>query len=574
MRGPFLGAFVRPARLGWVVFWLLGTLATTAATARQVGPETQAQRLLVRGMTRAYLDDHEQALQFYEQALRLTPGEPTLLSAMAESYAALDDLQTALFYAEQARSLAPETRYYHQHLIQLFIQAGETTRAAEACHSLLATFPDHLPTLRLLATLEAGAGHLEAALSALETVAARTAPTQALLAEMLQLYLRLGDDDGTEATLKSLLDVSDHPETHRKMLGDLYVRQGRTGEAAALYENALRERPGDVEAAMALAGLYRRLGRDAAADTLLAHTLAVPSATPAQLMARATAFRDRAGDDPHATTLARTLVRQVLRRQPGHPDALLLLGTLLFDEGAFAAAADTLALALEQNPRDPMTWDRTAEAYLKAFRPARAADVAEEGLMLFPGRPALLRAAAFGRLRAGDRGAAREHFEEALALREEEAPADSTERADLLSGLALTFPADAVRADSLFSRALALAPASAPVLNRYAAALADRGRDLPRALELAERARRQDPGNPAFLTTLGWVHFQMNHLEEALQWLERAVDAGGDARTYERAGDVLARMGRFDEARRRWRHALELTPDNRSLQTKLEQQPH
>lgn len=556
------------------VLWGLLLLLAVPVAAQPVSPETQAERLLVRGMTQAYLDDHARAIELYEQALRLTPGRPTLLSALADAYTALDDLASARFYARQALAAAPDNLHYHEQVIHLAMKAGDDAEALAACHTLLQAFPGHRPTLRTLARLEAAAGHPKAALEALRTLAARAAPDAGMLTEMLQLYTRLEDEAGMERTLRSLIRLADDPAEYGRMLARLYERQGRPDEAVTLYEGLLSRNPDDAATALALASAYREAGRSAEADTLLARTLAGTAATPDQLLARAHLFLERDPTGAPARAAALMLARQALARAPRHAGALRLIGDLFFDDGAYAAAADTLARALEADPRDPARWDRAVEAYLRAARPLPAARLAEDGLLLFPGRPTLLRARAEAALAAGDDARARAFLTDALTALDDTAPDDAPTRALLLATLARTHGEAPTRADSLLDRALTLAPAAPPVQQQAAEVYLRQGRRLGQALEMARQAREADPTSASFLTTLGTVHLRLDHLEEAHRWTAAALEAGGGAPALERAGDVLARMGRFDEARQRWQAALDRVPGRRSLQQKLEALAH
>ena len=53
---------------------------------------------------------------------------------------------------------------------------------------------------------------------------------------------------------------------------------------------------------------------------------------------------------------------------------------------------------------------------------------------------------------------------------------------------------------------------------------ANRGKDLDRALELAHAVNEEDPGNPAYLDTLGYVHMKMGRHKEARQLFSAALE--------------------------------------------------
>ncbi len=71
-------------------------------------------------------------------------------------------------------------------------------------------------------------------------------------------------------------------------------------------------------------------------------------------------------------------------------------------------------------------------------------------------------------------------------------------------------------------RALALAPDDPVAMNAVAYALALAGRDLDRAIDLAERALAADPENVDVLDTLGWALCRAGRAREGRVWLERA----------------------------------------------------
>ncbi|WP_457653583.1 tetratricopeptide repeat protein [Rhodocaloribacter sp.] len=553
-------------------FLLAGLLLTPAAhlVAAQTPEEMQAERIFVRGMTRAYLDDHEAALRFYQEALRLTPNRPAILSAVAASHAALDDVPTAIFYAEQARALDPANVYYHRQVAELYERSGDVARAAAAYDTLLAAHPGDTRALLALARLQAARGRLEDALDVFERLRARSGDDPEVLAQMLELYSRLGDRAGIEATLRTLIRLA--PDAaYRRMLGELYVREGRMDDAAALYEALLEDDPSDVETLLALSDLYRRTGRTGRADSLLDRSMRDEHATADQILARAEPFLERAASDPAAAAAARRLLHRALAREPQHYEALRALGELLFETGDYAEAEARLYEALRHNPRDPALWTRAATAALFAGRPLRAAEIADEGLILFPGHVDLLRAAALGYLDAYRNEDALARFEEALDLLDEAPDGDARLRADLLAGLGMIYTRrrDFHAADSLYARALAVDPDHAVALNNLAYSLAERGLDLDRALDLARRALDLAPENPSFMDTLGWVYLQRDDLENAEKWLGRAVGGGGTL-ALEHYGDLQARLGRLDAAREYWQRAFERRPESAALRSKLE----
>jgi len=124
----------------------------------------------------------------------------------------------------------------------------------------------------------------------------------------------------------------------------------------------------------------------------------------------------------------------------------------------------------------------------------------------------------------------------------------------------------ASEAEVLFERLVEEDPADAAAANYLGYMWADSGVELERALELIRVAVETEPGNSAYLDSLGWVHFRLGNLDEAEQWLRQALASdgdGADATVLSHMGEVMAVRGRTEEARRLLRRALDLGCEHR-----------
>jgi tetratricopeptide (TPR) repeat protein len=84
------------------------------------------------------------------------------------------------------------------------------------------------------------------------------------------------------------------------------------------------------------------------------------------------------------------------------------------------------------------------------------------------------------------------------------------------------------RAMAELDRILRIHPDLSSVANDLAFLLADHGRggkDLDRALTLARKAQSLNPENPSLLDTLGWVHYRLGDMKQAVEWLAKAQAA-------------------------------------------------
>lgn len=112
-----------------------------------------------------------------------------------------------------------------------------------------------------------------------------------------------------------------------------------------------------------------------------------------------------------------------------------------------------------------------------------------------------------------------------------------------------------------FEKALELDPQNHLAMNDYAYALAEHDRDLQKALQLAQRAIAIKSDIGAYRDTLGWVLYKLGRYEEALKQLRLAVQTAPEtAELRYHLAAVYAKLGRKDDALVELEKALALQP--------------
>jgi len=203
--------------------------------------------------------------------------------------------------------------------------------------------------------------------------------------------------------------------------------------------------------------------------------------------------------DPENLPLAR-LEAQALR-QSGKPDQ------------AFAV----LEGVVQKRPNDPEVFIALAELYSDAGRGAQAVKVLQDAQAKFPSDMSLT-------------------FELAAVFEKQKKFAES---------------------EAVFRQLLAKEPDHAGALNYLGYMLAERGERLNESVDLIQRALKLDPDNGSYLDSLGWAYFKSGKFDLAAEHLKRAADQlVTNSVVQDHYGDVLARLGRYDQAIAAWTRAL------------------
>jgi tetratricopeptide (TPR) repeat protein len=114
-----------------------------------------------------------------------------------------------------------------------------------------------------------------------------------------------------------------------------------------------------------------------------------------------------------------------------------------------------------------------------------------------------------------------------------------------------------MESEAQFLQLIAKEPENAPALNYLGYMLAERGERLEESVQYLKRALAIDPENGSYLDSIGWAYYKDGKFDLALDNLKRAADRlTANSVVQSHYGDVLFRLGKYDEAIEAWNRAL------------------
>jgi Flp pilus assembly protein TadD len=114
-------------------------------------------------------------------------------------------------------------------------------------------------------------------------------------------------------------------------------------------------------------------------------------------------------------------------------------------------------------------------------------------------------------------------------------------------------------------RVLELKPNDADAMNALGYTLADRTDKKDEALTLIEKALKLKPDEPAIIDSLGWAHYRLGHMDDAVRQLRTAYSKQPDAEIAAHLGEVLWVSGHKDEAKKVWEQGRKKDAKNKVL---------
>lgn len=113
-------------------------------------------------------------------------------------------------------------------------------------------------------------------------------------------------------------------------------------------------------------------------------------------------------------------------------------------------------------------------------------------------------------------------------------------------------------------------PDNAIALNALGYVLVNQNIRLDEAEQLLNRAIQLQPGEPAILDSLGWLHYRRGYLDRALNYLQQAYREFPDPEVAAHLGEVLWQSGQRGQAIKVWQQGLQRDPDSQIILETIE----
>lgn len=527
----------------------------------------QARQHFVEGSLLEMQGEYEKAIEEFKKALALDES-PAIYYALSKSYLELGRLAQAAEAGRQAVQRDEERLSYRENLASVYIRARELDEAIEQYEKIVELDPNNTQAFYTLARLYQIDKPLRA-LEIYEIMLNRFGDQIEILAQVADLNNALGRHDDAAEVLNRMLDLDPGNPTILITLGTTYLHAEKFEDAKAIFVDLFESHPDDIDVLTSLVDVYVQLDDFETAAIYLRDVVMnedLPLEMKMQLGQIFVSYieLDEEGDDDRMK-LAGPVFDAIIEQHPGEAEPHFFRGIIAIFSGENEIAIEHLTRVTEIDPGNKDAWLYGGEAYFQSANYGDAIDFLNKGLEHHVGDFDLIFLLGVSYNRIDDHQMATEYLGKAHEANPEDLNA--------LSMLALSYDAkdEHTVSDSLYEIALSLDPDYHLVLNNYSYSLAERGKDLDRALRMSKRAVEQQPENSAYLDTLGWIYFKMGDIERAKEYIRKAIDVGStSAVVHDHMGDVYYHLDQYDKAMEYWKKALEFDEANQEIKNKIE----
>ena len=476
-------------------------------------------------------------------------------------------------------------------LARIYTRMGQRDKAVGVLSQVVVEDPGQPEPVRLLLQLYEQSGRQADAITLLESVVADQPSFYAPLGELYENQQRW--NDAARAYEQATAKGAGGPDV-RAQLAAAWLSGGDPGDATRaieLLEQLRKERPADPQVLYMLSRAQQTVGRLDQAEATARELMTVAPDSVRGPYALAQVLLQKQQYRQAVDVLAPIVDKQAASKAgfgPEYVPLLVRLGMawLELGEGDRALACLEQARGASPSAPNPAIDLFILQAQLASRHYADAAALASKLRASRPGDLQVLRLSAEALRRIGqpDEGAALltsaidQHPDDVtnylaaaefdLRLERYDAAMSVLDRASAKfpSSVDVAFEIGSVLerqkrfadAEQKFRDVLARDPRNAAALNYLGYMLADRGEHLDESIGYIKRALEIDPYNGAFLDSLGWAYFRQNKLDLAEDALKKAAGQRvRDSAIQDHFGDLLFRLGRYQDAATAWQRALD-----------------
>ncbi len=502
----------------------------------------------------------EALVEFY-QALHYDSTSATIYSAIAENYIQLGEYETAELMLKNARRLAPNNADVLEMSAEVALRLGKDDQAIQFYERLLKVNPYDDSAREMLILLYQKKGNDLAVARHNRMLMELYGANKDLLYRLTQTYLRTKKYSEATKTVRSILKLDSTDSKAYYFLGLMQEQKLNTDSAAYYYQKAVKFDPKFDQAVERLNFIYRTKKAWPQIVRLYKYVLKADSAAaPAKILIAEAYFNMNQADS------ASLYLKPLLHRSNLPPGVFELAGRIALDQKNYPQAETYFKKAIQADPENRLAWLLLAFTYSSMDDVARADSTYQELLGRF-GNEATFWAFYGNFLQENQK------YQESIKAFKKVLELEPNNEA-ALSGLGIVYENMKMFAqcDSIYEVALQRLPDNPLILNNYSYSLAERDKDLQRALQMARRAIELSPDNAAYLDTYGWVLYKLGRYQEAVKYIKRSIELRDDsAVVIEHLGDVYKAMGDLENALHYWKKALELEPNNESIKKKVEE---
>lgn len=517
--------------------------------------------------------------------------------SLSKNYLFTNKLIQSLSSIKKAVELDSSKLEYYELMSDIYSAAKNYDSAITVLEKAAEFEPDNVNLYYKLARLYEISKPLEA-ISVYEKLIEIVGPEWNLLVRIGELYEKLGNNELALKAISRLLEIDPSNNQLKTLLIDFNQRAGYYEEAIRIADDLLEINPHDISVREKKALILIQQEDWEAASDEFNFIIEDENVNLDAKINIAASYFDKSMTDSSLLPVAKNLFESI-DKDTTDWQVKMYLGAIAFSEGKDSLAIENFRFVTENANWNVQAWIRLGGLLFDNKKYEEASKIMYEAVESFPEDFAVNFILGLSLAQLNQQEDAEGYLQKAVELNPNDLNALSAygytlsqlkkndeairylkhalridpDDVNLIGTLGLIYNSINMHteSDSAYERALELDPENSLINNNYSYALAVRGEQLERALEMVKISIEADSLNSSYLDTIGWVYFKLGNYELAKKYLEKAIEVGGESAVMlDHLADTEFKLGNTAKAKTLWEKAFELDPSNNEIQQKID----
>lgn len=446
--------------------------------------------------------------------------------------------------------------WYRYRLAMLYSISDRRELTIAMYEDLLKDFPKKNDLYYNLIDLYLAENRSDEALETLSQIETVSGKNEATAMTRFQLLGRMGREQEAYSSLEDFNREYSSPQV-LSVLGDYQMSMYNDSAAVRYYDEALDIAPGYAPAILGKAEAFRITRKYDGYFSLIDRFLADDSIPSEGKCDYLKAIVQRADPMFIKTFMPRidTMITRTMDTHPKDSSVLLTAGIYYYNTGRGDEAVKYLRENMDTYPESLSAAASYVEILMYMHDWDALSEESRAAFGRFPSEPAFLEMAGMADYNKGEYEKVLDNCRTILSV----AAGDSTRVLNAYSTMGDMYHqlGENKKAYKAYDEALKVNQDYAPVLNNYAYYLSMEGKKLKKAAAMSGRTVVQEPDNPTYLDTFGWILYLQGRSEEAKAHFKHAMLYGGkdSAVILDHYAEVLYSLGEYDLAMVYWNQA-------------------
>jgi tetratricopeptide (TPR) repeat protein len=510
---------------------------------------------------------YDAAIDLLNACNRMKPDDGNVMYELSKIYGATKQTAKSIACLEKASISQPENVWFKMALAEQYLTSQQVDKAVVVYNAIVKIDPENDDALMMLINIYSQSEKYNEAISALNQLEKIQGMNQDITMEKARLYFMQNQNKKGIAEIDKLVKAYPNEPKYQVLRGDIYLDQKMKPEALACYQQVLANDPSNGDALFSLSKYYKAIGDSVSMMTTLDQMMLNKNV---DLEPKISVLKDMV-TRPSEMQKVEGYLASLLEMYPEEEGLHNYNYLFLMMKQKVPAAENELKIMLDLNPQNKLTWTRMIDIKIKQENFSAIDSLCTKALEYFADDVDFYFYKAIALFQLGKYRETVTNCNKALLLVPDE---NIVMRSQIYTQLGDTYYKLGLKDSTYqaYTQSLKYQPNNIGTLNNYAYYLSLDKRELPKAENMSAKTVAAEPTNATYLDTYAWIFFVQEKYSLAKIYEKQAIENGGDKspEVLEHYGDILFMSGDKQEAVEWWQKAVKAGGESPLLKKKIE----